>query len=161
MTTSTKSKNKRLPSNTVSEEAQAFIDSAAGIPDPPAHIRMPEGSWPFWEAIACTRAKKDWSRFQLSLAAQLARTQFDIETRTRELELEGLVLENARGTPVANPINSALEQLVRRQLALVRALQLASAGDSRVQAARDKAHQGAKLGQQAVETEDDEDLLPK
>lgn len=158
-TATTKTKNKRAPANTTDEIAQALIDAAAGLPEPPAHIELPREAMPFWVDIVCTRAKKDWSRFQLSLAAQLARTQYDIERRTREMELDGVVIENARGTPVANPVNTALEQLVRRQLALVRSLQLAGVGDPRVQAKRDKMAQGAQAGAAAAKDDDGDDLL--
>ncbi len=68
------------------------------------------------------RAATTWNNADLALAANLARTQADISRLSLELENEGDILENARGTPVVNPKHNLLETLTRRAVALSRAL---------------------------------------
>ncbi|MGC6693181.1 hypothetical protein ACPYIY_32385, partial [Burkholderia pseudomallei] len=50
------------------------------------------------------------------------RTQADISRLILELENEGDILENARGTPVVNPKHNLLETLTRLAVPLSRAL---------------------------------------
>jgi hypothetical protein len=69
-----------------------------------------------------SRARDEWSKNDLIVAAQLARCQADIETESEIVEIEGSVVENARGTQIMNPRHSVLEQMARRELALMRAL---------------------------------------
>ena len=79
---------------------------------------------PFWDAIMVARARDEWTESDLITAAQLARCMSDIEKEAQLLETEGSVIENQRGTPVMNPRHSVLEQLSRRQMALMRTLQI-------------------------------------
>jgi hypothetical protein len=57
----------------------------------------------------------------------------DIEIESETLEIEGSVLTNERGTKVMNPRHSVLEQLARREMALMRSLQMVGTakGDKR------------------------------
>jgi hypothetical protein len=82
---------------------------------------------PFWGGIIRARARSEWIETDLVVAAQLARCQYDIERESELLDSEGSVIENARGTPVMNPRHAVLEQLARREMALMRALRIAGA----------------------------------
>ena len=89
---------------------------------------------------------------------QLARCQADIEKEHAMLENEGSVIDNFKGTPIVNPRHAVLEQLSRRELALLRALQMAGSprGDKR------DVEQSRNLQRQAEKTREflaDEDLL--
>ena len=81
------------------------------------------------------------------VAAQLARCQADIEHEQQLLTGEGSVVENAKGTQIMNPRVTVLEQLSRREMALMRTLRMGGriAGDTRDQlgkrALERKAHQ--------------------
>ena len=57
----------------------------------------------------------------------------DIERESAWLEEEGSVIKNDKGTQVMNPRNAVLEQLARREMALMRTLKIsgASTGDTR------------------------------
>ena len=80
------------------------------------------------------RARDEWTAADLVVAAQLARCQHDIERESRTLDDEGSVLTNERGTKVMNPRHAVLEQLARREMALMRALRIGgseSGGDRR------------------------------
>lgn len=104
-----------------------MVGAATPLPEIPKHVRLQKKHIPFWEGILRARAMSEWIETDLVVAAQLARTQYDIEKESAELESEGSVIENARGTPVMNPRHSVLEQLARREMALMRSLRIAGA----------------------------------
>lgn len=149
-------KNKRSDANSVDAAVKAMVDAAKGMPSPPAHCKMRPGDAPFWDGIVRARALDEWNDADLVVAAQLTRCQADIEKETEFLGAESTVIENARGTMVMNPRVSVLEQLARREMALMRTLRMGGrvAGDSRDEAGRRKIQrQSEKLRE---ELEDDE-----
>ncbi len=113
---------KRTPSNTVSNTQKAFQNAAAGVIQPPKHIKLREGDFPFWESIVCARARDTWNNSDLENAANLARCKADIERLQEEITAEGDVIENAKGTQIMNPKHALLEQLSRRAMAISRML---------------------------------------
>lgn len=118
---------RKKPSTSISAAIDAAVAATKPLPEWPAHLRKPKGVEPFWSAIMLSRARDEWTENDLVIAAQLARAQLDIETTTEALEVEGHTIVNFRGTPVMNPRQSVLEQLARRQLALMRSLQMSGA----------------------------------
>jgi hypothetical protein len=148
--------------STRSDSISTAIDAmkAAGEPLPqwPSHLRKRDVDAPYWDAIVRSRARSEWAAVDLVIAAQLARCQADIETQSMMLDAEGATLENARGTIVANARTTVVEQLARRQLALMRCLNLASvvSGDKSTIATKRKTERDATATREALE---DEDLL--
>ena len=115
--------------NTSDGVAQAFADAADGLPDPPKHVKVRPKDMPFWEAIVCHRPKAEWNEVQLAAAAQLARTQSDIESWSTQLALEDPVVYVGKDdTPKVNPLLTAIETATRRELALFRALGISATG---------------------------------
>lgn len=149
---------KRTPGTSVETIVQAMTDAAAGPLEPPAHVKLRDGDAPFWAGIVCARARSDWPAVDLVVAAQLARCQADIERESMALDAESTVLTNARGTQVANPRVMVLEQLARREMALLRTLRMGgrAAGDPRDDAGRRKAQADAAAIRESLE---DEELL--
>jgi hypothetical protein len=78
----------------------------------------------------------------------------DIESESIQLEDEGSVLKNDRGTLVQNPRHAVLEQLARREMALMRSLRIAgtATGDTR------DLEKGRKLQRQAEAARGEVDL---
>jgi len=114
---------------------------------PPPHVTLREQDWAFWRAIVAARARDTWTDVDLAHAANLARTQADIETVQRDLGAEGFTLMNERGTTVQNPKFSILETLSRRAVLLSKSLQVhahATVGESREQAPKNKAEAKAR-----------------
>jgi hypothetical protein len=150
---------KRLPSNSASAAIKAAISAASPLPEMPKHVRLREKDMPFCEDILRSRAREEWTASDLVVAAQLARCQSDIETESEALEAEGSVIENGRGTPVMNPRHSVLEQLARREMAMMRSLQMV--GSAR--GPREDLEKSRKLQRQAEaareELQDDNNLL--
>ena len=119
---------KRKPrSDSAASAIDAMVNASKPLPDIPAHVRLDKRHIPFWDGIIRARARSEWIETDLVVAAQLARTQYDIEKEAEILEAEGSVIENNRGTPVMNPRHAVLEQLARREMALMRALRITGA----------------------------------
>ncbi len=137
-----------------------MVAAAKGAPSIPRHVKLRECDIPFWNGILRARTKDDWVEYDLVVAAQLARTQADIELEQETLYAEGSVIDNSRGTPIPNPRVAVLEALARREMALLRTLRMAGAvvGDVRERAAKLRAQRAAEEARQSVEAEED-DLL--
>lgn len=137
---------KRVRSDSAFAAVKAMTDTAKPLPGVPAHVRLRAGDLPFWDGILRARARDEWTEPDLVVAAQLARCQADIEREQQTLEGESTVIENARGTSVMNPRVSVLEQLARREMALLRTLRMGGrvAGDSRDEATRRKIQRQAE-----------------
>lgn len=116
------SKKRSTRSDSTAGALKAINAAVEGVFDPPEHIRLRDGDWPYWEAIVRARARDTWNDVDLAKAANLARAQADIERIQKEIDEEGDTLVNSRGTVVANPLHSLLETLTRRELALSRAI---------------------------------------
>ena len=138
----------------------AMAAAALGPLPPPKHCRLRPCDLPFWDGIVLSRARARWDQHDLALAATLARCMADVEHLQEELEGEGHVIRNNKGTPIANPKHTVIETLTRRIVGLSRTLQfhsLAKNGDSR--------DQGKSLGAQRKAGEllddSDDDLVPR
>jgi hypothetical protein len=128
---------------------------------PPAHLTLREQDLPFWKAIVNARARDTWTDIDLAHAANLARTQADIEVIQQELDVEGFTCENFRGTVTQNPKFSILETLSRRAVLLSKALQVhatATVGESRDQIAKNKVQ--AKVLRNEILDEGDDLIAP-
>lgn len=126
---------KRIPANSAEAAVTAMVNVAKGPPACPAHVRLRPGDEPFWDGVVCARARDEWTSADLVVGAQLARCQHDIEKESALLDVEKTVLTNERGTMVANPRVMVLEQLARREMALMRTLRI---GGEVVGKARDR-----------------------
>ena len=148
---------KRLPSNTVDSQIRAMVNASAPEIQPPSHVRLRDKDRPFWSSIMSSRAREEWSKNDLIVAAQLARCQADIETESEIVDIEGSVVENARGTQIMNPRHSVLEQMARRELALMRALAMTSSTAGKNKEDLEKARKIERTS--ALIREESEDLL--
>jgi len=113
---------------------RAMVNAASPLPEVPGHVRLRPDDLPFWEGVVRARARDEWTEADLVVAAQLARCQRDIEQEQVALDSEGSVIENAKQTMVMNPRHAVLEQLARREMALMRTLRIggtAAGGDKR------------------------------
>lgn len=114
---------------------------------PPKHVHLRKKDKLFWNSIVNTRARERWTAPDLELAAALARAKSDIERLQKEIDAEGDVIPNERGTLVANPKHALLETISRRVIALTKSLQVhaeATQGKSRDQVKANKAQSEAK-----------------
>jgi len=73
---------KRHRADSAKAAVQAAQNVAQGPIAPPAYVTLPEPCKPFWDAIVTSRPRDTWTDADLVLAANLARTQFAIESAT-------------------------------------------------------------------------------
>lgn len=159
MTTSTK---KRPKSDSAAGAVLAAMNAAKGLHKPPAFMTLTTDAMLYWPAVMGARARDDWTDVDLVVAAQLVQCQADMAEEDKLLRQETRVLRNERGTKVMNPRVTVLEQLARREMALMRTLRMggrAHGTDPRDDAKRAKYDAKARAVRQQVESEDEEDLL--
>jgi hypothetical protein len=149
---------KKAPSTTASSAVKAMLDAATPLPEAPKHVRLREGDLPFWHDVLRARARDEWTPSNLVVGAQLARCMADIERESALLDSEGSVIENQRGSPVMNPRHSVLEQLARREMALLRSLQMVGVATGEKRDV-EKSRQIQRQAEAVRETLADEDLL--
>lgn len=114
---------RRSDSNSASGAVSAVQNAIAGVFAPPVECKLEKRDLVYWNAIVRARSREEWNENELQVAAQLARTRRQIQDNEDLLEEEGPVLVNDRGTQIANPRFSIIEQLTRRQMALMRSVQ--------------------------------------
>lgn len=149
---------KRQRTDTVKGAVSAMSGAVNPI-EVPEHVTVPDAALKFWRSITRARAAGRWNDSDLEVAAELARTKANIERLNLEIEEEGDVIKNDRGTPIVNPKHSLLETLTRRMIALSRALQVhaeATQGKSRDQVKSNKAQSEAVKAAKAM----DNSLIP-
>lgn len=150
---------RRARSDSITAAVTAAQDATAGPIEPPAHVALRERDWPFWNSIVSARARKTWNTADLENAANLARCKADIERLQSEIDAEGDIVKNERGTQIVNPKHTLLETLSRRAMAVSRMLHVhaeATQGESRQQPGRAEAAQAAAEAAAA-----DDGLIPR
>jgi hypothetical protein len=138
--------------NSASAAIAAALAASTPLPKIPVHVRMRPKDAPFVEGILRARTRAEWTDADLVVAGQLARCQADIETETETLDSEGTVVRNDRGTQIMNPRVSILEQLARREMALMRTLRI---GGTTVPGKRAELDRARGLEQQAGRAKDE------
>ena len=153
---------KTTPRRKRSDSAAAAIAAtqaaALGPLQPPAHVALRPGDRPFWEAIMLARARDTWTDTDLTTAANLARSQADIERLQSEVDIEGFTIPSGNGTPIVNPKHKLLETITRRAVALSRVLHVhaeATVGKS------EDAAKALELERKARQDDADDDLIPR
>jgi hypothetical protein len=143
--------------DTVKGALSAMAGATAKPLDPPAHIKLRSQDKPYWNSIVSARARDRWNDADLEIAGNLARCKSDIERLQKEIDKEGDIITNERGTPIVNPRHNLLEVLSRRSVALSRMLQVhaeATQGKSRDQVKTNKAQEKAANAINQFSTDD-------
>jgi hypothetical protein len=150
-------RTKRARADSAASAVKAMVDAALPDIEVPAWVTLTESAKPFWIGVVRARARDEWQDVDLVVAAQLAQCQADIAEEDDALRKEGRVIPNERGTMVMNPRTTVLEQLARREMALMRTLRMGGrvAGDQRDDLGKRKLERGARKAKEQVEEEDD------
>lgn len=154
-------RKRQTRSDSATAAVQAAVNVAKGDPMPPSHVVISPAAMPHYLHIVRARARDEWNDLQLTVAAQLAECFVEQEEERQEMAKEGRVLKNERGTMVANPRASILEQMARRQMALMRTLQMGgrTIGDPRKPLGPRAAESNARKLKEQIEQEEEDDLL--
>jgi len=113
----------------VSAAIRAAQAVALGPLPPPDHVCLRVGDLPYWNCIVTARARDTWTNIDLTTAANLARSQADIERLQKELDSQGYITTEGK----INPLAILIETLTKRVVSLARALHVhavATAGAS-------------------------------
>lgn len=143
---------KRRRSDSTAAAVAASQAAALGPIDPPAHITLREGDRPFWNAIVLARPRDTWNEVDLAHAANLARTQADVEKLQAQLDATGYLTPEGKESPLVKTV----ETLSRRAVAMARMLHVHA--EATVGRARESA-KAMQLERQARDAADD-DLIP-
>lgn len=156
-TTTAKPRTKRARADSAASAVKAMVNAAQPDIEVPAWVTLTESARPFWVGVVRARARDEWQDVDLVVAAQLAQCQADIAEEDAALRMEGRVITNDRGTSIMNPRTTVLEQLARREMALMRTLRMGGrvAGDARDEQGKRQLERGARKARQQVEEEDD------
>ena len=154
---------KSTRADSIAGAVTAAQDAALGPLLPPAHVKLRDGDIEYWNAIMSARARSTWTDVDLAKAATLARCQADIERLTTEMEDEPDTVMNAAGTPVINPKLKIIDMLVKREVALARAVHVhavATVGRSEDASAKLEAEREAKAAQGKAKGASAASLIP-
>ena len=75
-------------------------------------------------ASSPARAREDWREMDLILLAKVVRMEADIREHQSTLDRSGVLIQNKRGTAIPNPLLAVVDNLERRQLAVIRSMSL-------------------------------------
>ena len=129
---------------------KASDDRGKVVPVPDGVLFSTDQEMVLWRQFTAARSKDTWREFDLLLIAKMVNLEINIRRYNQELNENGVVIENKRGTPVENPLLRVVDTLQRQQLAMIRSLSLGVSS----QAAQDL----NKSGTSASEKEDVEKL---
>jgi len=154
----TKTAPRRARSDSATAAINAAKNAALGDLMPPEHVKISPEVLPDYIAIVRARARDEWSELDLIVAAQLAEVIGQQREQTAKITLEGDVVENMKGTLVANPRVTILERLAGRQMAYMRTLQMGgrvpgTAGDKRKKQGARQLERGARAAHQQAADE--------
>lgn len=146
---------KATPKRNRSDSAAAAVRAAQAVAlgplDPPKHVALRKGDRPFWDAIVTSRARDTWTQIDLTTAANLARSQADIERLQKILDDDGYVTEDGK----LNPAAALVETLTKRTVSLARALHVHAV------ATVGRSADGIKaLANEKAAAAEDDDLIP-
>jgi len=106
---------------TRSDSVAAAMAAHVAVREPPIEPPrpLPERAMPLWLAVIESRARHEWQRLDLHLAAELVRLVDDLDKQAAVLRREGLMRPSRRGPgPTPNPRLAVVAQLQRRVLQL-------------------------------------------
>ena len=115
---------KRNRTDSATSTVKAMVNASLPPLDPPAHAKLRAGDQPFWDGVLKARGRDEWTESDLVVGVQLARCQHDIEREQRKVDAEGSVVQNSRGAAMLNPRVTVLEQLHKRERALLQTLRM-------------------------------------
>jgi hypothetical protein len=140
-------KEQRLGNNSTDRQVAAFAGASEVVAVPRGFEFGSEEEATLWATYTAARSRVDWLPHDLIMVAKLVQTEMDIREARRALKIEGMVIENGRGTMVENAWLRVYDTLARQQLAIIRSLSMNSTSSEKAIIQR-----SAKEDQKAVKT---------
>lgn len=117
-------KTQRLGKNSIIALSGLAGSVSDDVPLPDGVILRSEEEMVIWRQFTHARAQGDWRDFDLVIVAKAVRLEADIRKYQLDLDADGPIVTNDRGTPIVNPLLSIIDSLQRQQLSLLRSLSL-------------------------------------
>lgn len=118
------SQKKRTDKNSVTAALGGFKGAMDSVPLPQGVELRSDAEDVIWDQFTRARAREDWRDMDLLLLAKVVRMEADIRKHQKTLDKSGVLIQNKRGTLVANPLLSVIDTLERRQMAVIRSMSL-------------------------------------
>ena len=148
---------RRPRADSATAAVKAMLNASKADLQPPDYVSMTDDARPYFADVVRVRARDEWEQCDLVVAAQLAQCMADMASEDAKLRSEGRVVQNDRGTQIMNPRTTVLEQLARREMALMRTLRMGGrvSGDDRDMVNGRKVERQSRKARAEVEEEDD------
>lgn len=118
------SQKKRTDKNSVTAALGGFKGAMDSVPLPQGVELRSDAEAVIWDQFTRARAREDWRDMDLLLLAKVVRMESDIRQHQETLDRSGVLIQNKRGTLVANPLLAVIDTLERRQMAVIRSMSL-------------------------------------
>lgn len=118
------SQKKRSDKNSTSAALAGFAGAMETVPLPDGVTLRDDDERVIWGQFSRARAREDWRDMDLILLTKIVKMESDIRKHQAALDETGVLLENKRGTMVANPLLTVIDMLERRQMAVIRSMSL-------------------------------------
>lgn len=118
------SQKKRSDKNSVTAALGGFKGAMESVPIPQGVELRSDEELIIWDQFTRARAREDWRDMDLLLLAKVVRMEADIRKHQETLDRSGVLIQNKRGTLVANPLLAVIDTLERRQMAVIRSMSL-------------------------------------
>jgi hypothetical protein len=117
------SQKKRSDKNSVTAALGGFKGAIESVPLPQG-VELRSEELVIWGQFTRARAREDWRDMDLLLLAKVVRMEADIRSYQSQVEAQGTIVENQRGTQIPNPLLTIIDTVERRQLAVIRSMSL-------------------------------------
>ena len=118
------SQKRRSDKNSVTAALGGFKGAMDSVPLPQGVELRSDEEVVIWDQFTRARAREDWRDMDLLLLAKVVRMEADIRSYQTQVEQQGSIVENQRGTPIPNPLLNIIDTVERRQLAVIRSMSL-------------------------------------
>ena len=118
------SQKKRSDKNSVTAALGGFKGAMESVPLPQGVELRSDEEMVIWDQFTRARAREDWRDMDLLLLAKVVRMEADIRKHQADVDAQGWIVENQRGTQIPNPLVAIIDTIERRQLAVVRSMSL-------------------------------------
>ena len=114
----------RTDKNSTFAALSGFAGAIDDVPLPDGISLRSEEEHVIWNQFTRARAREDWRDMNLILLAKVVRMEADIREHQSTLDRSGVLIQNKRGTLIPNPLLAVVDNLERRQLAVIRSMSL-------------------------------------
>jgi hypothetical protein len=149
--------NRKLRSDSASVAVGSFAGAYGLTPVPDGVELRTQEERTIWEQFTRVRAREDWRDFDLIMVSKAVQIEADLRKYRAMLEETGAITPNAKGSLVANPLLTVIDQLLRQQLAVFRSLGL----NQQPRDARTLNAGGKQAAQSRSAIDDADDLLAR